>query len=233
METFDSDLQGALREYRRAAILAPKDVAVIRRLAMSQALLGELEVAEAGARQAVALDPLNVGAYSEQGRILASVGRIVEAETALRKVLDLQPKHATTRAILAQTIAQQGRGKEAVQLAEQEPDPFWRIWGLALVHELNGERTESQTYLDQMIKENAGDAAVQIAQVYAARKEPEEMFRWLAHAKKTRDPGMVELQAAPYLIDYKSDPRYQALLREYRLFPEDAPADTAIPVIRN
>ena len=151
----------------------------------------------------------------------------------MRKVLDLQPKIAAIRADLAQTIAKQGRGKEAVQMAEQEPDPFWRIWGLALVHELNGERAESQTYLDQLIKENADDSAVQIAHVYAVRKQPEEMFRWLAHAKKAKDPGMVDLQMMTYLIDYKADPRFQALLREYRLLPEDVPADTAIPAIKH
>ena len=232
-ETFDSDVQGALREYRRAAALAPKDVYVIRFMAGRQQMLGQWEVAEASARQLVALDPLQPAVYLLLATSLNLSGRPAEAEAALRKVLDLQPKIAAIRADLAQTIAKQGRGKEAVQMAEQEPDPFWRIWGLALVHELNGERAESQKYLDQMIKENADDSAVQIAQVYAARKQPEEMFRWLAHAKKTKDPGMHQLQMIQFLIDYKADPRYQALLREYRLFPEDAPADTAIPVIRN
>ena len=179
------------------------------------------------------LDPLFAGSLAQLAQILVLLGKPAEAEAVWRKALDLQPKTMSVRAILAQTIAQQGRGKEAVQMAEQEPDPFWRIWGLALVHELNGERAESQTYLDQLIKENADDSAVQIAQVYAVRKQPEEMFRWLAHAKKTKDPGMVQLQLGLYLIDYKADPRFQALLREYRLLPEDMPADTAIPAIRN
>ena len=233
LEYSDSDVHGALREYRRAAALEPKNTAVLRRLNLIHAMFGQLPLAEAGARQAVALDPVDASVHGELGMIFHAEGKLAEAEAAYRKAADLRPQGVMIPAFLAQTVALQGRAGEAVTLAEQEPDPFWRVWGLALVHEVNGQRDKSQPYLDQMIKENADDSAAQIAQVYAARKQPEEMFRWLAHAKKTKDPGMVELQMTPFLIDYKADPRFQALLREYRLLPEDTPADTAIPAIRN
>ena len=118
-------------------------------------------------------------------------------------------------------------------LAKQLEDPFFRAWVLAMIHESAGQRDKSQPYVDAMIKKYADIGGVQIAQIYAARKQPEEMFRWLEHARKTKDPGMTQLQYTSFLVNYKSDPRFQALLREYRLLPEDAAEDNAVPAMRN
>ena len=233
LENIGSDVHGALREYRRAAALEPQNAQLLNKLNTINAVFGQLTLAEAGARRVAALDPVYAGPHASLGDILFAQGKLAEAEAAYRKAIDLQPSGASRRANIAQIVALQGRAAEAVVLAEQEVEPFWRTWGLALVHEINGQRDKSQPYLDALIKDNADDSAVQIAQVYAARKQPEEMFRWLEHARKTKDPGLTDLQWTPFLINYKSDPRYQALLREYRLLPEDVPEDNAVPLIRN
>lgn len=53
-----------------------------------------------------------------------------------------------------------------------------------------------------------------MAQVYAARGEPDAMFEWLQRAWKARDPGMQSLLYDALLLRYRDDPRYGALARQ-------------------
>ena len=77
-------------------------------------------------------------------------------------------------------------------------------------HFANGEQAEADAALDKLITENAEDSGVQIATVYALRKEPDKMFEWLEHAWATRDAGVAELLIDPFLSTYKDDPRFVA-----------------------
>jgi TolB-like protein/Tfp pilus assembly protein PilF len=225
LETLDRDVLNAELEYRQAVALAPQDATAIRRLAGLQRNLGQYDAGTAGLRHATELDPVSSAAWQNLGLGLLASGWDREAETAMRKALDLNPQALGYRGILAIILARQGKSAEAVAMAGQEPDPFWRTWTLATVHELNGERAKSQPYLQLLIARNADDAGFQIAQVYAARKQPDEMFRWLEHARETGDAGILELRNSVFIVDYRNDPRFIAFARKVGVMPvESRPA---------
>jgi len=225
LDYLDGDLLNAEAEYRQAVALAPQDAQAIRTLATLQRNLGQYDAGTAGLRHATELDPLSAAAWQNLSLGMLASGRNGEAEIAIRKALDLNPQALGYRGYLAVILALQGKSAEAVATAGQEQDPFWRNWGLAMVHELNGERAKSEPCLQQLIARNADDAAMQIAMVYAVRKQPDEMFRWLEHARETGDPGIFELRSMPFVVDYRDDPRFIAFARKIGVMPvESRPA---------
>jgi serine/threonine-protein kinase len=113
-----------------------------------------------------------------------------------------------------------GKPREAVELAKQETDPFWRTYGLALAQFANGNRAEADAALKKFIDENADGSGSQIAAVYALRKEPEKMFEWLEHAWTTHDPGVLELLSNPFLRAYKDDSRFIAFAQKVGVMPK-------------
>ncbi len=55
-------------------------------------------------------------------------------------------------------------------------------------------------------------AAYQVALVYAARGDADEIFQWLDRALRQRDAGMHWMKYDPMLQPWKNDPRFKSLL---------------------
>jgi hypothetical protein len=83
-----------------------------------------------------------------------------------------------------------------------------------------GRAKESQQALDEAIAKNAQDAAYQISQVYAWRREKEKAFKWLERAYNQRDGGLSEIKVDVLLSSLHGDPRFAAMLRKMHL-PEE------------
>ena len=60
----------------------------------------------------------------------------------------------------------------------------------------------------------ASDAAYQIAEVYASRKEADRAFEWLDRAHDQRDAGAAWTRVDPYFRWLHADPRWDAFLRK-------------------
>ena len=60
--------------------------------------------------------------------------------------------------------------------------------------------------------------------LYAIRKEPDEMFKWLDTAYATRDSGLTQLAITPFFIPYRGDPRFTALCQKLNVQLPSAPA---------
>jgi TolB-like protein/Flp pilus assembly protein TadD len=218
----DLNLVAAEAELRRALELAPQNPAVINNLAILMGKLGRLDETVALMQQAIVLDPLRSAFQKNLVIYLTVLGRYDEAEAALRKVIELQPQAAQNYMWLAIIQILRGKPREAVELAKQETDPFWRTNALALAQFANGDRAEADAALKKLIDEDADDAGSQIAQVYALRKEPEKMFEWLEHAWATHDAGVTELLYNPFLRAYKDDPRFIAFAQKIGVMPKTA-----------
>ncbi|HET7562374.1 MAG TPA: hypothetical protein VFJ87_08360, partial [Rhodanobacteraceae bacterium] len=66
-------------------------------------------------------------------------------------------------------------------------------------------------------KAHADDAAYQIAEMYALRKDPDAVFQWLDRAWSNRDGGVFQLLSDPMILRYKDDPRFAAFCRKVGL----------------
>ncbi|MGH8162698.1 MAG: hypothetical protein ACREP1_00010 [Rhodanobacteraceae bacterium] len=212
----DLDLQPISAEvaFRRAAQLAPHNPDAVRRLAALNAELGRFDLAVAGYRIAIGLDPLSARPQNDLSISLVSLGAYAEAEAAERKAIALRPQGGFQHAWLAGTQMLQGRTAQAIATAQQEADPAWRTWALALSFWADGNRKQADAALQKLIAEDADDSGSQIAEVYAQRGQPDQMFRWLEHAYATHDGGVVEILISPFFTLYKDDPRFAAFARK-------------------
>jgi Flp pilus assembly protein TadD len=238
LQTVDRDVVGAESALRHALELAPQNVLATRWLGAMLAQQGHLEDAVAMMRRAMALDPLSAPIRYNLGIYLTSRASYEEAESSIRRAIDLQPQAAQFHAYLAVVQALRGHTAEAIETAKQEPDEFWRNFALALASFAHGDRNASDAALAWLIKNDSDDGGVQIAAVYAQRRQADEMFHWLEHALETRDAGVTEIYSTPFVIAFRDDPRFAALAKKVGLPPlaadatkptEPAPAPAAKP----
>jgi tetratricopeptide (TPR) repeat protein len=209
---YDQDLRGAQASFARALELAPGNAGVLRGAGVLAGNRGRLDEAVGLYRRALEQDPLSASGYHNLGVALQTADRFAEAEAALRKTLELSPQRVATRSYLSMTLFAQGRSEEALAEARREPEEQFRLWALAILHHSLGRPTESEAALQELIEKHAAEAAVQIAQVYAARGEVDPAFQWLERAHVQRDGGLVELKVSSILRSLHGDPRWGALL---------------------
>ena len=218
------DQAGAMRETTRALELSPQDAELLHALAIQQTAFGQLQDAAGNLRRVLVLDPLSATAQYNLGGVYLGLNDYPQAEHALAQALQLRPDLSVVRAFQAIAVFQQNRVNEAVKIAEAEPDPLWKAYALAMVYWASGDRARSDAQLQSLIRDNAGTAATQIADIYAQRDDEASMFQWLDTAKRSGDPGIVEIRYLPFVSRYANDPRFVALARDLDLMPE-APGD--------
>ncbi|GHB98447.1 tetratricopeptide repeat protein [Thermomonas carbonis] len=223
------DQAGALAETERALALSPRDASLLHSLAIRQTAFGRLEDAAATLRRALRLNPLSATALYNLGGIYLGMNDYAEAEHVLGQALTLRPDLSVVRAFQALAMFQQNRAPEAIAIAQQEPDPLWKAYALAMAHWANGQRDLSDAELQRLIRDNPEGAATQIAGIYAQRDDEAAMFKWLEAARDAGDPGIVEIRYMPFVSRYAEDPRFIALLRELDLVQETAKAPLAKP----
>ena len=88
---------------------------------------------------------------------------------------------------------------------------------MALALQIGANRNAADAALKKLIAQHNGDAAYQIAQVYALRGDPDNMYKWLDRAWSNRDPGIAYLLFDPLILRYKSDPRFAAFCKKVGL----------------
>lgn len=221
------DQAGAMHETLRALALSPQDPELLHTLAIQQTAFGQLQQAAGNLRRVLVLDPLSATAQYHLGGVYLGLNDYPQAEHALAEALVLRPDLSVVRAFQAIAVFQQNRVDEAVRIAEAEPDPLWKTYALAMVYWAKGDRARSDAELQSLIKDKAGSAATQIADIYAQRDDEASMFHWLDVARDSGDPGIVEIRYLPFVSRYAADPRFIALAKELDLVPEAPAADKA------
>ena len=208
------DAVSAEDEIRRGLALRPDDPDLLGMLAVRQTGFARLDDAAASLRQALELDPLSAPMLYQLGYVNLGLADYPQAEDALRRARDLEPGMPLVHAFLAVALFQQNRTRDAIREATREPAPLWRSYALAMAYWANGERARSEVELQALIRDHAGDAPTQIAGVYAQRDDRDALFHWLDVARRSGDPGIVEIRYMPFVARYSDDPRFKAILRD-------------------
>jgi tetratricopeptide (TPR) repeat protein len=165
-------------------------------------------------RRAAALDPLSSSAQRMLGLRCFLAGRLDEATTALKTSLDLNPKAGLVHCFLCATSLAQGQATEALELAEREVLPDFRLMGIALAQHTLGHKEKSDAAMAQLIERHGNEAAYQIAAAYAWRGERDRLFEWLERAYAQRDPGLSMTSSDPFFRPVHDDPRWLPFLRK-------------------
>lgn len=211
--TYDLDLAGAEISNRRALELAPGSSAVLDVASVLAYKLGKANEALDLGRRVLLQDPLSPAFWHNLGLTCHAAGLLAESEAAFRRALELVPQRIVSGALLALVLLDQGRPKQAMDQAMLEPDNFWRLWSLAIIHHVSGRQTDSDVALQQLRDEYAAGNDYQIAEVYAVRGDLDEAFKWLGRAISDRDAGITHGKVNPRLRALHNDPRWEPLLK--------------------
>ena len=211
------DWAAAETEYRLAIRLAPNDSAGLYGLAQARAALGMRDEAIALMQQAIDRDPLDTGRYYWLSIYKSTPGNFAEAERLIDIAVNLEP--AAEQGISQKVAVQVLRGQPAAALATVHamPPGLWRKVSLGYATQLAGDQAAADAALQALIDQESVGAAYQIAQVFALRKDPDGVFKWLDQAWAQRDPGIRRTLLDPFLAPYRSDPRFAAFRRKVGL----------------
>jgi TolB-like protein/Tfp pilus assembly protein PilF len=212
----DLDWQGALDEADKVVALAANKVNGMDIKAQVLTALGRAGEAEDLIRKVSALNPLNAGEYENLALILR-VGRLDQAQAALHKAIELAPGSSRLHANLTLVELLRGDHAAAVAAANAEPPGFWHDFAQAAVLQTDPGRGAADDALKSMVKQYADTGAYQIAELYALRKNPDGMFRWLDRAWTNHDAGIQHLLTDPLILRYRDDPRFAAYCRKVGL----------------
>jgi serine/threonine-protein kinase len=212
--TPDLDFRAAEKYARRAHELAPGTTAALGALCSSLIAQGRLEEADSLFRQLQAAEPLQADYAHNHGLVLVGLHRYGEARHSFSKVLELQPKAARAHTQLATLDLLENNPKGAMEHARLEQEGGFRDWAVAMALEAGSDKPAADAALQDFVDKHGNDAAFQVAILYAQRRQPDEMFRWLETAYAQHDGGLTRLFVIPFLMDYRDDPRFAAFCRK-------------------
>jgi len=214
LEAVDFEWKGAEAEFRRALQLAPNTGEAMESLGVLYATLGQPEQAVTVTRQALATNPMRAVSYMLLSRYLNALGRFDESEQAIRRAIELQPASGIFEASQVNLYVYRGDAKAAEAEAEKALPGIWQDFALALARQIGSDRAAADAALKLIIDKHADGMAYQIAEVYAARRDPDKTFEWLDRAWTNRDPGIQFLLVDPLILRYQGDARFAAFCRK-------------------
>ena len=227
----DLDWIAAEAECRRAVQLAPNDVVARFALGNLLATLGQTADAIELAWPRLAADPLNAGQRAPISMYLMQLGRLDEASRMIDEAIKLQPGGLGFYMNKAIIEILRGNPGAALAAARQEPaEGPWRLPALALALQVGTDEHAADAALQELIDMQSADFAYQIAEVYALRKDPDNMFEWLDRAWDNRDAGIGVLLYDPLILHYRDDPRFAAYCAKVGLPDPAAIMARATPV---
>jgi TolB-like protein/DNA-binding winged helix-turn-helix (wHTH) protein/tetratricopeptide (TPR) repeat protein len=220
------DPNAARMHIARATALDPEEPLLVGRSLTRIVSEGRLEDTIELQRGVVATDPLSANNRGTLGNLLMMVGRLTEAQAELERALELSPAAVGVTGDMADLLILQGRADEALRVSSRMPAGYDRDRHLALAYFARGDVSEGNAMLARLFAlaekpDFDPPVAVAIAEVYAARNDPDHAFEWLdtARRRSRSQPGVLparllqdDLQFAPFLKALHADPRWGQLL---------------------
>jgi tetratricopeptide (TPR) repeat protein len=216
----DNDLAGAAQHLKRALVLAPSDLDVLRNSATLLGSLGRTGEALALDETVVRRDPVNVTALYSLGLNQRMAGRFDAAIASFHTALSLAPGRGGTHAELGNALLLKGDAQGALAEIEQETIQVWKMIGQPMAYHALGRKADSDAALAALIAKYGKDAPYNIASVYAFRSEADKTFDWLDKAVEYRDPVIAEAVTENLFDKIHADPRWLPFLRKVGKAPE-------------
>jgi tetratricopeptide (TPR) repeat protein len=88
-----------------------------------------------------------------------------------------------------------------------------------MTYERLGRHSDAESELEKLQAAKGEGGAYLYASVYAQWGERAKALECLENALRLRDPGLMYLKAEPLMDPLRSEPRFQAVMRELR-FPD-------------
>ncbi len=208
-----------------ASRLEPGNPLVLSMMAGIAASDGHLDRAIDLQQRALQADPLSLVDRSNLVAYLLLAERLDEARMEIVRLMELDADAPNLDSHRARLLMMDGRFDEALELAATMPEGAERRLAEAIAHHRIGNRVEAEAALRALIDMPAPEVpALQIAEVFAVRGEPDQAIAWLHKMPpgSSRDPS---IEFSPFLRTLHSDPRWNEWLAMSRR-PTSEPKNT-------
>jgi len=218
----DFDFGGPDRDFRQALRLSPGSSEIHAWYADYLMWTGRFDEALRERRHAIDLNPLDRSEGMGLGWEYFLARRYDEAITQLRRTLALDPSYWDARELLSLIYSQKGMHETAVALCDSAmaEDPHHDPQGdCGYVYGRAGRRQQALDMIRQLTvpSQGRGIDAVGACFAYVGLGDRDHAIEWLRRAAQKRSRYLVLLKLHPVFDPLRSDPRFQALLRELRI----------------
>ena len=218
------DWRGAGLHFQSAMAVDPVPPLVRSRYALYFLLpLKRYEEAVLQYHRALETDPLSMMVLFGLSFALYCDRRYDEAIEHAAKALDLYPDYWLVHFAMGMAQSQKGAVQEAIANLEaglQLSPSFALATGyLAALYGRAGNTEHAENLMAELAerRQRSYVSSAAFAVYYAAMGQADFMFESLNAALAEREPFLTRMDAEPYFWPYRSDPRYQDLLRSMRL----------------
>jgi tetratricopeptide (TPR) repeat protein len=222
---YDWEWADAESEFQRALELSPNDATMHQCYSEYLMAMGREAEALAEIRRAQELDPLSLIINSIGGFDYYFAHQYDQAIEQCKQTLDMDPNFYLAHLYLAASFEEKGMLAEAIAEAEKVKTIIGRappsLMMLGRVYASASKRNESLRTVTEM-KKMAAQIYVDpfyVAMVYASLGDSDQLFEWLEKSLQDRSYWLSSIRVNPMLDHYRSDPRYDSLLRRVGLTP--------------
>ena len=208
------DVSGAEADLEHAISLDPANAIVRVSYAQVLATRGRLREAAAEVERAVATDPLSNIAWGNMGRYWLSLGDYAKAREFSQRSVDLDSEGQYAISVIPESYILEHEPQRALEFISVIHDEDLRLFITAIARDTLGQADAADAALKQLEARHRNEFA--IAEIYAHRGDRDRAFEWLRRAREAHS-DVRELKFSPLLDVLRSDPRYPALLAEWKL----------------
>jgi TolB-like protein/DNA-binding winged helix-turn-helix (wHTH) protein/Flp pilus assembly protein TadD len=217
------DWPGAEAEFKRALQLDPRYANAHHWYGDYLSVRGRHDEALLEAKKALDLDPLNLMIGTWVGLRYYLARKYDGALEQSRNTVELDPNFAAAHLLLGETYVRMGlheKGlaelRSASSLSGNSPLYLAQV---AVAYASEGRKPEALQIITQLQTTSSKRyvSPYGLAQIYAALNDKEQTFKWLQVACDDRAVWMSYLAVDPVFDGYRSDQRFQDLLRRVRL----------------
>jgi TolB-like protein/Tfp pilus assembly protein PilF len=209
------DVSGAEADLEHALSLDPANAIVRVSYAQVLATRGRLREAVAEVERAIATDPLSNIAWGNMGRYWLSLGNYAKAREFAQRSVDLDSEGQYAIGVIPESYILEHEPQRALDFISVIHDEDLRLLVTAIARDTLDQADAADAALKQLLEARNRDEFA-IAEIYARRGDRDRAFEWLRRAREAH-ADVRAIRFSPLLDNLRSDPRYPALLAEWKL----------------
>ena len=206
---FDWDWKGAEKEHKRAIELSPSYATAHQWYGEFFTLMGRFDEGLQEIKRAQALDPLSLIINAVGGWFFYMARDYDKGIDQCKKTLEMDPDFLPAHIYLMMNYLGKGMYQEALRETQKANNP----WGIASIYAMMNRQEEARRLLADILK-HPQRSETEIAGVYFSLGENEEGWKWLEKAYDERSFFLTWLKVSPAYDIFRSDPRFQAMLKK-------------------